>query len=38
MDYLAGGDSIQAFLDDFPSVSREMAVQALREAIALAWC
>lgn len=32
MDYLAGGDSIQDFLEDFPSVSRAMAIQAIRES------
>ena len=28
-DYLQGGDSLDEFLDDFPSVSREQAVAAL---------
>ena len=28
-DYLEGGDSLDEFLDDFPSVSREQAVAAL---------
>jgi uncharacterized protein (DUF433 family) len=32
IDYLEGGDSIQEFLDDFPSVSREQAVSAIRLA------
>lgn len=32
MDYLEGGHSISEFLDQFPSVTREMAVQALEEA------
>lgn len=32
MDYLEGGHSISEFLDQFPSVRREMAVQALEEA------
>lgn len=29
LDYLEGGDSIDEFLEDFPSVSREQAVSAL---------
>ena len=29
VDYLEGGDSIDEFLKDFPSVSREQAVAAL---------
>jgi uncharacterized protein (DUF433 family) len=29
IDYLAGGDSLDEFLDDFPGVSREQAVAAL---------
>lgn len=32
IDYLGGGDSLDDFLSDFPSVSREMAVAALEEA------
>ena len=28
-DYLAGGHSLDEFLDDFPSVSREQAIRAL---------
>ena len=32
LDYLSGGDSIDQFLDDFPGVSREQAVEALRQA------
>ena len=32
MDYLAGGHSLGEFLEDFPTVTREMAVQALEEA------
>ncbi|MBV9470924.1 MAG: DUF433 domain-containing protein [Abitibacteriaceae bacterium] len=31
-DYLAAGDSLDEFLDDFPSVSREQAVQFLELA------
>lgn len=29
IDYLAAGDSLDVFLDQFPSVSREQAVAAL---------
>ena len=29
IDYLEGGDPLDAFLDDFPSVSREHAVAVL---------
>jgi len=29
LDYLAAGDSLQTFLDDFPSVRREQAVALL---------
>lgn len=32
LDYLAAGDSIEKFLDHFPSVSREQAVAALEVA------
>ncbi|MGZ5433220.1 MAG: DUF433 domain-containing protein [Thermoanaerobaculia bacterium] len=32
LDYLEGGESIEEFLDDFPSVSREQAVAFLEEA------
>lgn len=32
MDYLAGGHSLREFLNQFPTVTREMAVQALEEA------
>lgn len=35
-DYLQGGDSLEDFLDDFPSVSREQAIAVLdmaREAL-----
>ena len=28
-DYLEGGDSLDEFLDDFPSVKREQAIAAL---------
>ncbi len=32
IDYLEAGDSLEIFLDDFPSVSREQAVAALELA------
>ena len=32
IDYLEGGHTLNEFLDDFPSVSREQAVSALEEA------
>jgi len=32
VDYLAAGDALDQFLDDFPSVSREQAVAALELA------
>jgi uncharacterized protein (DUF433 family) len=32
MDYLEGGHSLGEFLRQFPSVTREMAVQSLEEA------
>ena len=32
LDYLAAGDSIDVFLDHFPTVSREMVVAALAQA------
>ena len=32
LDYLAAGDSLDQFLDDFPSVSREQAVGVLEIA------
>jgi uncharacterized protein (DUF433 family) len=31
-DYLEGGDSLDEFLDDFPSISREQAIAALELA------
>jgi len=31
-DYLEGGHSLEEFLDDFPTVSREVAVAALEQA------
>lgn len=32
IDYLEAGDSLEVFLDHFPSVTRELAVSALEEA------
>ena len=32
LDYLEAGDSLNEFLEDFPSVSREQAVAALQLA------
>ena len=32
IDYLEAGDDLDAFLDDFPSVTRDQAVAALEEA------
>jgi len=31
-DYLEGGETLEEFLEGFPSVSREMAIAALEEA------
>jgi uncharacterized protein (DUF433 family) len=31
-DYLEAGDSLDRFLEEFPSITREMAVAALEEA------
>lgn len=31
-DHLEAGDSLEVFLDDFPSVSREIAVAVLEQA------
>ena len=35
LDYLEAGQTLDEFLDDFPTVSREIAVQALEHAKAL---
>jgi uncharacterized protein (DUF433 family) len=35
LDYLEGGQTLDEFLEDFPSVSRETAVHALEHAKAL---
>ncbi|HVT03585.1 MAG TPA: DUF433 domain-containing protein [Thermoanaerobaculia bacterium] len=32
LDYLEGGDTIEEFLDDYPSVNRDQAVAFLEEA------
>lgn len=32
IDYLAGGHTLEEFLDDFPTVSRELALAALEQA------
>ena len=32
IDYLEAGDSLDEFLDDFPSVSRDQAIQTLKLA------
>lgn len=31
-DYLEGGDTLDLFLEEYPSVSRELAIAALEEA------
>ncbi|HEY6351650.1 MAG TPA: DUF433 domain-containing protein [Candidatus Angelobacter sp.] len=35
LDYLEGGETLDEFLDDFPTVSREEAIAALEEAKSL---
>ena len=32
LDYIEGGDSLEVFLDNFPSVTREQAIAFLKEA------
>ena len=32
-DYLEGGDSLEDFLEDFPSVTKEQSIQVLEMAI-----
>ena len=32
LDYIETGETLDAFLEDFPSVTREMAVEALETA------
>jgi uncharacterized protein (DUF433 family) len=34
LDYLEGGETLEEFLDDFPSVSREQAIAFLEERAA----
>lgn len=36
IDYLATGETIDVFLDDFPTVSREQVIRFLEEAGAMA--
>ena len=35
LDYLEGGQTLDEFLDDFPTVTRDAAIAALEEAKAL---
>jgi uncharacterized protein (DUF433 family) len=35
IDYVEGGDTLDEFLDDFPTVTREAAIRALERAKAL---
>ncbi|MDX2180570.1 MAG: DUF433 domain-containing protein [Bryobacteraceae bacterium] len=35
IDYIEGGDSLEEFLRQFPSVPRDLVIQALDEAYAL---
>ncbi|HEU5450823.1 MAG TPA: DUF433 domain-containing protein [Terriglobales bacterium] len=35
IDYLEGGDTLDEFLDDFPTVSRDAAIAAIEEAKSL---
>jgi uncharacterized protein (DUF433 family) len=32
IDYLEGGDTLDQFLEQYPSVSRELAIAAIEEA------
>ncbi len=32
MDYLEGGDTLDQFLEQYPSVSRQLAIAAIEEA------
>ena len=38
LDYLEGGQTLDEFLDDFPTVTREVAVAALELANSLLIC
>jgi uncharacterized protein (DUF433 family) len=31
-DYLTGGDTLEQFLEEYPSVTRELAIAAIEEA------
>ena len=33
IDYLEGGDTLDQFLEEYPSVSRELAIAAIEEAM-----
>jgi uncharacterized protein (DUF433 family) len=35
LEYLAAGDSIDEFLEDFPSVTKDKAIRAIKESINL---
>jgi len=35
LDYIEGGETLDQFLDDFPTVSREAAIAALEQAKSL---
>ena len=35
LDYLEGGETLDEFLDDFPTVTREAAISALERATSL---
>ena len=37
LDYLEGGQTLDEFLDDFPTVTREAAIHALEHAKALVF-
>ena len=37
LDYLEGGQTLNEFLDDFPTVTREVAVHALEHAKSLVF-
>jgi len=37
LDYLEGGQTLDQFLDDFPTVTRQVAVQALEHAKSLVF-
>lgn len=32
LDYLEGGETLEEFLEDFPGVTREMAIASLQDA------